>query len=420
LRALLINAFGGAVLSLAALLAARRAEVTTLDGIMSAQALVPMALLCLAALTKSAQFPFQSWLLGAMVAPTPVSALLHSATMVKAGSYLVLRLAPAFAGTRLLDVIALAGGFTFAIAAALAVSQSNAKRVLAYSTISNLGLIVACAGIATPLAYAAALMILCFHAASKGLLFMCVGAIEQKIGSRDIEDMGSLLHTMPVTTVVTLAGMMTMLMPPFGMLMSKLMAIEAAIEAPVVLLLVIAGSALTVFFWAKWIGRMQTVSYHPHYTREGMPFSMQSVLIGLCVIVLGGGGLSMLIYRHMIEPLALRTFLGAPAQAITALRAAGQLHSWPVLVFPLLAVLAWLATIARFNPARVRLPYLAGENADETELSYKFISIKDTPETAWTMSLYFRHTLNEARITPWANLIAWLLVLSLVGVVGAL
>jgi hypothetical protein len=128
----------------------------------------------------------------------------------------------------------------------------------------------------------------------------------------------------------------------------------------------------------------------------------------------------MLIYRHMIEPLALRTFLGAPAQAITALRAAGQLHSWPVLVFPLLAVLAWLATIARFNPARVRLPYLAGENADETELSYKFISIKDTPETAWTMSLYFRHTLNEARITPWANLIAWLLVLSLVGVVGAL
>ena len=418
LRALLINAFGGVALSLAALLAAHRGGITSLDGIMGAQALAPMALLCIAAMTKSAQFPFQSWLLGAMVAPTPVSALLHSATMVKAGSYLILRLAPAFAGTRLLDVVALAGGFTFAIAAALAVSQSNAKRVLAYSTISNLGLIVACAGIATPLAYAAAIMILCYHAASKGLLFLCVGAIEQKIGSRDIEDMGSLLYTMPLTTVITLTGMLTMLMPPFGMLMSKLMAIEAAIEAPFVLLLVIAGSALTVFFWAKWIGRMQTVSYHPHYPRETMPFSMASVLVVLCALVAGGGVASILVYRTLIEPMALHTFATASAHTIAALHAAGNLLSWPVFVFPLLAALAWLWTIARFNPAHVRLPYLAGENYEEKELSYAFLSIKDQPAVAWTTSLYFKHTLNELRITPWANLIAWLLVLSLLGVLG--
>ncbi len=417
LRALLINAFGGVALSLASLLAAQHGN-TSLDGIMSAQALVPMALLCMAAMTKSAQFPFQSWLLGAMVAPTPVSALLHSATMVKAGSYLILRLAPAFAGTRLLDVVALAGGFTFAIAAALAVSQSNAKRVLAYSTISNLGLIVTCAGIATPLAYAAAIMILCYHAASKGLLFLCVGAIEQKIGSRDIEDMGSLLYTMPLTTVITLIGMLTMLMPPFGMLMSKLLAIEAAIEAPFVLLLVIVGSALTVFFWAKWIGRMQTVSYHPHYPRESMPFSMSGILVVLCALVAGGGVASILIYRTLIEPLALHTFAAASASTLAALRAAGNLLSWPVFVFPLLAALAWLWTIARFNPAHVRLPYLAGENYEEKDLSYAFLSIKDQPAVAWTTSLYFRHTLNETRITPWANLFAWLLVLSLLGVVG--
>ncbi len=418
LRALLINVFGGVALSFSALLAARGGN-ESLEAIMSAKALVPMALLCIAALTKSAQFPFQSWLLGAMVAPTPVSALLHSATMVKAGSYVILRLAPAFAGSRLLHVVALAGGFTFAIAAALAVSQSNAKRVLAYSTISNLGLIVACAGIATPLAYAAALMILCFHAASKGLLFLCVGAIEQKIGSRDIEDMGSLLYIMPFTACVTIAGMLTMLMPPFGMLMSKLMAIEAAIDAPLVVLLVIAGSALTVFFWAKWIGRMQTVSYHARYQREVLPFSMMSVLVVLCALVLGGGVLSMAVYRRVIEPLTLRACALAPAPALAALRAAGHLHSWPVLVFPLLAGLAWLATIVWFDPRRVRLPYLAGENLDETELSYKFRSVKDQPATAWTMSLYFKHALSEARITPWANLIAWLLVLSLLGVLGA-
>lgn len=417
-RALLINVFGGVALSLGGLLGARHG-VDSLEGIMSARLMAPMALLCIAALAKSAQFPFQSWLLGAMVAPTPVSALLHSATMVKAGSYLILRLAPAFNGSLLLKVIALAGGFTFAVAAALAVSQSNAKRVLAYSTISNLGLIVACAGIATPLAYAAALMILCYHAASKGLLFLCVGAIEQKIGSRDIEDMGSLLYTMPVTACVTIAGMLTMLMPPFGMLMSKLMAIEAAIDAPLVVLLVIGGSALTVFFWAKWIGRMQTVSYHPKYQIEQMPTSMMGVLIALCVIVLGGGIASMAVYRAVIEPLALRTCADAPAKALAALRAAGKLHSWPVLVFPLLAALAWLATVVRFDASHVRLPYLAGENLDETELSYKFRSLKDEPAVAWAMSLYFKHTLNEARITPWANLIAWLLVVSLLGVLGA-
>jgi len=150
-----------------------------------------------------------------------------------------------------------------------------------------------------------------------------------------------------------------------------------------------------------------------------MPMSMMSVLIALCVIVLGGGIASMAVYRAVIEPLALRTCADAPAKALAALRAAGNLHSWPVLVFPLLAALAWLATVMRFDASHVRLPYLAGENLDETELSYKFRSLKDEPAVAWAMSLYFKHTLNEARITPWANLIAWLLVVSLLGVLGA-
>lgn len=418
LRALLINTAGGVVLTLGSVLAGG-AGAESLQGVMSARLAAPMALLSIAALAKSAQFPFQSWLLGAMVAPTPVSALLHSATMVKAGSYVILRLTPAFEGSVLLKVLALAGGFTFAVAAALAVSQSNAKRVLAYSTISNLGLIVACAGIATPLAYAAALMILCFHAASKGLLFLCVGAIEQRIGSRDIEDMGSLLYTMPVTACITIAGMLTMLVPPFGMLMSKLMAIEAAIDAPLIVLLVIAGSALTVFFWAKWIGRMQTVSYHPRYEIEPMPLSMQSVLVVLCAGVLGGGLASMWVYDRLVEPLARGAFPHASAAELTRLEAAGELLSWPIVVFPLVAVVGWLVTVARFNARHVRLPYLAGENLDETELSYKFRSVKDTPAVAWATSLYFRQTLNEARITPWANLVAWLLVLSLLGVLGA-
>ncbi len=297
-RALLINSFGGLALIGALVWAAHAGAGGTLSGIAAVAAgsaagkalvLAPMALLCLAAMTKSAQMPFQSWLLSAMVAPTPVSALLHSATMVKAGSYLVLRLAPSFADTTLSSVVALAGALTFAMASLLAITQSNGKKVLAYSTIANLGLIVTCAGINTPLAYGAAIMILCFHAVSKGLLFLCVGTIEQSIGSRDIEDMGGIMWRMPMTTIVTMLGMVSMLVPPFGMLLSKWIAMEASVGSPAILVLTIAGSAFTVVFWAKWIGRIQTVSYHPTYKIEKVSPSMRWTMLLLAAGVVAGG-----------------------------------------------------------------------------------------------------------------------------------
>ena len=185
----------------------------------STAAMLPIAFLCFAAFTKSAQLPFQSWLCGAMVAPTPVSALLHSSTMVKAGVYLVLRLSPAFAGTMLAGIVSLTGAFTFVAASALACGQSNGKKILAYSTIANLGLIIACAGMATPAAITAAILLIIFHAVSKGLLFLCVGTIEQHIGSRDIESMRGLYKIMPRVAVITLFGIVTMMLPPFGALL---------------------------------------------------------------------------------------------------------------------------------------------------------------------------------------------------------
>jgi ech hydrogenase subunit A len=216
--------------------------------------LLPLGLLCFAGFTKAAQIPFQSWLCGAMVAPTPVSALLHSSTMVKAGVYLILRLAPAFAGTLFSSYVALFGAFTFIATSILALSQSNGKKILAYSTIGNLGMIIACAGINTPAAISAAILLIIFHAVSKGLLFLCVGTIEQKIGSRDIEDMRGLVGTMPWTAVIALIGMVTMFLPPFGALLCKWMAIEAASELPLVIVMLALGSALTVVFWTRWAG----------------------------------------------------------------------------------------------------------------------------------------------------------------------
>ena len=134
-------------------------------------AAVAVCALAFAGLTKAAQMPFHTWLLGAMVAPTPTSALLHSSTMVKAGVFLLIKLAPLFlVCTVPASMVILVGGFTFMLCSFMAISQTNAKRVLAYSTIANLGLIVACAGVGSPEAIWAAVLLVIFHAAAKSLL----------------------------------------------------------------------------------------------------------------------------------------------------------------------------------------------------------------------------------------------------------
>ncbi|MDD5224447.1 MAG: proton-conducting transporter membrane subunit [bacterium] len=418
--ALLINSFGGAAMMLGSLLALSGAGVEHLSGITAAnRALIPLAFLALAAFTKSAQLPFQSWLLGAMVAPTPVSALLHSATMVKAGVYLILRLAPGFTGSRVMFAIALAGAFSFAAAAALAVGQSNAKKVLAYSTISNLGLIIACAGINTPLAYATAMMLLLFHAIVKALLFLCVGTIEQKIGSRDIEDMGVVMFELPVTTLMALVGMASMLTPPFGMLVCKWMAIESAIASPLILLFLILGSALTLFFWAKWLGRIQTVSYHATLTREKLPLSILSA-----EYILGGGVvltaiMGIPLFQILFAPLAVQTYqgIGIPAEQLSILDSVGGLDICLIMLFIALAAVANMLTGRYFKPERVRLPFLSGENVVTDARTFRFRGLKDEPDEAWTTALYLDTVFTEAKITQWTNWLAILVLLTMFALV---
>jgi ech hydrogenase subunit A len=227
----------------------------------SALALIPACLICFAGLAKSAQLPFSSWLLGAMVAPTPVSALLHSSTMVKAGVFIIIKMAPILQHTTAGLLLAGVGGVTFLMASLLAVSQSNAKRVLAYSTIANLGLIVTCAGVGTYEAIWAALLLVIFHALAKGLLFLTVGTVEHKIGSRDIEDMEGLIVLKPFLGIVMLIGIAGMFLAPFGMLISKWACLKALIDAsPILAVLLAYGSAPTLFFWSKWMGKLLSVS----------------------------------------------------------------------------------------------------------------------------------------------------------------
>ena len=260
-RALWMNLLGGvgfAAAILYAVIALGTVDLYELIKLDAAVILLPVTMLAFAALTKSAQMPFSRWLLGAMVAPTPTSALLHSATMVKAGVYLLLRLAPAMHGQLSGALVAYIGGFTFLAASMLAISQSDGKKVLAYSTISNLGLITACAGIGTPETVYAGVLLVIFHAISKSMLFQSVGAVENSTGSRDIEDMRGLILRLPKLAFVMMIGICGMYLAPFGMLISKWAALKAFVDSGnVVLVLMLAfGSATTMFYWTKWLAKI--------------------------------------------------------------------------------------------------------------------------------------------------------------------
>ena len=227
---------------------------------------VPVGFLAFAGLTKAAQMPFHTWLLGAMVAPTPTSALLHSSTMVKAGVFLLIKLAPLFLVCPAPAImVILVGGITFVLCSFMAISQSNAKRVLAYSTIANLGLIVACSGVGTAEAIWAAILLTIFHAAAKSLLFLCVGTAEHHIGSRDIESMDLLFDRMPRLARLMMLGIMCMFVAPFGMLIAKWATLVSFVDqGQIALIIMLAyGSAATFMFWGKWIGKLSGIAGSP-------------------------------------------------------------------------------------------------------------------------------------------------------------
>ena len=175
-----------------------------------------MLLLLLGALTKSAQFPFHFWLPNAMAAPTPVSAYLHSATMVKAGIFLLLRLSPIFAGAFIYHQILMwIGLLTLCIGAFFAMFKEDLKGLLAYSTISHLGLMVCLIGVGTPLAIAAAIFHILNHAIFKAALFMLAGVVDHETGSRDLRKLSGLWQFLPLTATLCMVAAAAMAGVPF-------------------------------------------------------------------------------------------------------------------------------------------------------------------------------------------------------------
>ena len=260
--ALWMNLLGGLGFAVAIAWMAKVSGTVQLQDVVSAGAMLPLMCLALAGLTKSAQLPFSTWLLGAMVAPTPSSALLHTATMVKAGGYLLLRISPAFSGNLVGIIVSSIGGFTFIMASMMAIAQNDGKKVLAFSTISNLGLIVGCAGIGAEETVWAAVFLMIFHSVSKSMLFQSVGATENTLGSRDIEDMHGLIIRVPKLAYIMGIGIAGMYLAPFGMLISKWVALKAFVDSGnfVLVLCIAYGSASTMFYWTKWLAKL--LCYH--------------------------------------------------------------------------------------------------------------------------------------------------------------
>ncbi|SFF49880.1 multicomponent Na+:H+ antiporter subunit A [Paenibacillus algorifonticola] len=254
LKSMLITVFGGlAMLSGFVLIYIMtdtfsiRTIVSNVDRIADHSLFVPaMLLVLLGAFTKSAQFPFHIWLPDAMEAPTPVSAYLHSATMVKAGLYLVARLSPVFAGEAgWFWLVSTSGILTLIYGSYRALKQTDLKSMLAFSTISQLGLIMSLLGLGSAAAiysgtdealfYVKATMAGIFHlinhAIFKGALFMVVGIIDHETGTRNIRKLGGLMSVMPVTFSIALIGTFSMAgLPPFNGFLSKEMFFTAVLN----------------------------------------------------------------------------------------------------------------------------------------------------------------------------------------------
>lgn len=377
-----------------------------LDSLISsgyAIAIVPAVLICFAGITKAALMPFSSWLVGAMVAPTPVSALLHSSTMVKAGVYIIVRFAPVLALTTEGFIIAMVGAITFLLASGIAISQSNAKKVLAYSTIANLGLIVACAGVGTYNLMWVAILLIIFHAIAKSLLFLCVGTVENRIGSKNIEDMGGLIVRMPKIAMMMFIGMAGMFLAPFGMVISKWAAIEAFITAPfgLVFITILAfGGSFTVFYWSKWMGKIISVMRHQEVVEGTVKKEKWAVLYILTALVVGVCLAFPLISTYLIEPFIMNIY------GVTAGLSQANLAIM-VMMLCLLLIMPFSMLFYRTGSKHVS-PYMGGRTTeDEMKFSGTFGTMRELSLANYYMEKYF----GEEKVFYIGTLLCWGLLL---------
>ncbi|MDX9929826.1 MAG: proton-conducting transporter membrane subunit [Bacteroidales bacterium] len=323
LQSLLITGFGGLCLLFAVILAGEEAGTYNISEMISSgftlesdsRTLLIFIMVLMAVLTKSAQFPFHFWLPGAMQAPTPVSSYLHSATMVNAGIFLLLRLHPLLGDFYLWrGSLMVAGGITMFLGAFFSMGQTDLKRILAFTTISALGTMVMLIGIDTSESMKAALVFFIVHALYKGGLFMMAGIIDKSTGTRDIKLLARLGRGLPLTTVATILSLVSMAgLPPMLGFIGKELMYDAKIQLPglaqLVLPLGVGANIMMVAISMTIFAELFT----PAPAKKGVPFKYRerdfpwyfpagTILLAAAGLLLGlvPGNLDMLIGNALV------------------------------------------------------------------------------------------------------------------------
>jgi multicomponent Na+:H+ antiporter subunit A len=340
LTALMVTTFGGLAMLVGIVMIGVTAGTFSLSAVMAEPALlgtgtvavVAILLLLVGALTKSAQVPFHFWLPGAMAAPTPVSAYLHAAAMVKAGVYLVALLAPVFAdlpGWR--PVVLTLGAMTMIIGAWRALRQYDIKLLLAYGTVSQLGFLMAMCGLGTRSAMLAGVAMIISHALFKAALFLVVGVVDRSTGTRDIRKLSGVAKRLPLVAVAAAVAAASMAaVPPLIGFTAKEAAFESLVyllpdgdqtgipPLPAFLLMgaLVAGSALTVAYTLRFLwgafgtkpGVLPTA-----VTREPFGFVLAPVILAAASLVGGFVGPTL---TRVLDPLAETAEVGEPSHGI--------------------------------------------------------------------------------------------------------
>ncbi|MBI5670411.1 MAG: putative monovalent cation/H+ antiporter subunit A [Chloroflexi bacterium] len=351
LQALLITSGGGLALMAGLILLGLAGNSFEISALVAGECLtehpfyVPTLLLILAgAFTKSAQVPFHFWLPGAMTAPSPVSAYLHSATMVKAGIYLLARFTPILGGTALWHLLLPAvGGLTMLVGAYLSLRQVDLKRILAYSTISSLGALVFLLGLDIPLAAQAAIVFLIVHSMYKGALFLIAGILEHETGTRDVTALGGLARIMPLVALAAGFAALSMAgIPPFFGFVSKELLYETTLglqdnailftTLAVIANMMMVAVAVLVFV-RPFTGQLVETPQQPHAVPLGL---------WLGPLALGLGSLAAGLVLAQVGAILI-----APAvSAVVARPTAVKLALWhgvnPMLILSILTVLGGL------------------------------------------------------------------------------
>ncbi len=359
LKALIITQLGGVGLLVGVLLAAAYLPDLQVSTLLASFGALPAGTLAvvafgflLAAMAKSAQVPLHIWLPDAMEAPTPVSALIHAATMVNAGVYLLARFYPAFAGvggwTTAVVVVGLA---SVLVAGVLATTCNDLKRTLAYSTVSQLGFMVTGVGLG---AIFESQFYLLSHAIFKALLFLAAGAIIHTVGTRDMRQMGGLWARMRVVAVPFLIGAAALMgLPLFNGFWSKELLLETALErSPLVFLALVLGAALTAFYvvrmcWLVFFRRPEAAAAPGHsHQSPFMVVPLLALAAGACLAWLAAEPFA----RWMTATLPFHApylLPHRPIDEIISLHTATSLSTLIVMAATLFSALLWAWTARR-------------------------------------------------------------------------